>query len=135
VDAQYRKDIEHPLFRVYLHRPYVIQFLHIETIFMFLAKTKRRAPKKENGKKNMFCGLLYCADCESLFCLTSITQTNLFSISTVPITDRTEELARQRTILFIFSSICRCLQLRFGWRLICTMKRTKSNAKRTHSLS
>lgn len=34
-----QKGIEHPLFRVYLHRPYVIQFFHIETIFMFLAKT------------------------------------------------------------------------------------------------
>ena len=30
-----------------------------------IAKTKRRAPKKENGEKNMFCGLLYCADCGS----------------------------------------------------------------------
>jgi hypothetical protein len=30
-----------------------------------VAKTKRRAPKKENGEKNMFCGLLYCADCGS----------------------------------------------------------------------
>ncbi len=30
-----------------------------------VAKTKRRAPKKENGEKNMFCGLLCCADCGS----------------------------------------------------------------------
>lgn len=30
-----------------------------------VAKTKRRAPKKENGEKNMFSDLLYCADCGS----------------------------------------------------------------------
>ena len=29
------------------------------------SKTKRRAPKPENGEKNMFCDLLYCADCGS----------------------------------------------------------------------
>lgn len=30
-----------------------------------MSKTKRRAPKKENAEKNMFCDLLYCADCGS----------------------------------------------------------------------
>ena len=29
------------------------------------SKTKRRALKPENGEKNMFCDLLYCADCGS----------------------------------------------------------------------
>ena len=28
-----------------------------------ISKTKRRAPKPENSEKNMFSGLLYCADC------------------------------------------------------------------------
>lgn len=36
-----------------------------EQVQKLVAKTKRRAPKKENGEKNMFCGLLYCADCGS----------------------------------------------------------------------
>ena len=36
-----------------------------EMVQELVAKTKRRAPKKENGEKNMFCGLLYCADCGS----------------------------------------------------------------------
>ena len=36
-----------------------------ERVQKLVAKTKRRAPKKENGEKNMFCGLLYCADCGS----------------------------------------------------------------------
>ena len=30
-----------------------------------VGKTKRRAPKVENGEKNMFADLLYCADCGS----------------------------------------------------------------------
>ena len=36
-----------------------------ERVQKLVAQTKRRAPKKENGEKNMFCGLLYCADCGS----------------------------------------------------------------------
>ena len=32
---------------------------------MLVVKTKRRAPKQENGEKNMFCVFLYCADCGS----------------------------------------------------------------------
>ena len=36
-----------------------------ERVQKLVAKTKRRAPKMENGEKNMFCGLLYCADCGS----------------------------------------------------------------------
>ena len=36
-----------------------------ERVQKLVAKTKRRAPKKANGEKNMFCGLLYCADCGS----------------------------------------------------------------------
>lgn len=30
-----------------------------------ISKTKRRAPKKENAEKNIFCDLLYCTDCGS----------------------------------------------------------------------
>ena len=33
-----------------------------EKVQELISKTKRRAPKKENGEKNMFGGLLYCAD-------------------------------------------------------------------------
>ena len=36
-----------------------------ERVQVIKSKTKRRAPKPENGEKNMFCDLLYCADCGS----------------------------------------------------------------------
>ncbi len=36
-----------------------------EQVQKLTAKTKRRAPKKNNAVKNMFCDLLYCADCGS----------------------------------------------------------------------
>lgn len=36
-----------------------------EAVQKLISKTKRRAPKKENAEKNMFCDLLYCADCGS----------------------------------------------------------------------
>lgn len=34
-----------------------------EQVQKVIGKTKRRAPKKENGEKSIFCDLLYCADC------------------------------------------------------------------------
>ncbi len=37
-----------------------------EQVQAIKSKTKRRPPKKDNGEKNMFCGLLYCADCGSM---------------------------------------------------------------------
>ena len=36
-----------------------------ERVQAFTKKTKRRAPKAENGEKSMFSDLLYCADCGS----------------------------------------------------------------------
>ena len=36
-----------------------------ETIQKFISKTKRRAPKKENGERSIFNGLIYCGDCHS----------------------------------------------------------------------
>ena len=36
-----------------------------ELVKMLVVKTKRRAPKQENGEKNMFCDFLYSADCGS----------------------------------------------------------------------
>lgn len=47
-----------------VHDP-IIDRETFEMVQELVAKTKRRAPKKENGEKNMFCGLLYCADCGS----------------------------------------------------------------------
>ena len=47
-----------------IHEP-IIDRETFEIVQELVAKTKRRAPKKENGEKNMFCGLLYCADCGS----------------------------------------------------------------------
>ena len=36
-----------------------------ETVQKFISKTKRRAPKKENGERSIFYGLIYCGDCHS----------------------------------------------------------------------
>ena len=36
-----------------------------EQVQKIISKTKRRAPKPENAQKNIFCDLLYCADCHS----------------------------------------------------------------------
>lgn len=36
-----------------------------ERVQVYTKKTKRRAPKQENGEKSMFSELLYCADCGS----------------------------------------------------------------------
>ena len=36
-----------------------------ETVQKFISKTKRRAPKKENGERSIFNGLIYCGDCNS----------------------------------------------------------------------
>lgn len=36
-----------------------------ETVQKFISKTKRRAPKKENGKRSIFNELIYCGDCHS----------------------------------------------------------------------
>ena len=36
-----------------------------ETVQKFISKTKRRAPKKENGERRICNGLIYCGDCHS----------------------------------------------------------------------
>lgn len=36
-----------------------------ETVQKFISKTKRRAPKKENGERSIFNRLIYCGDCHS----------------------------------------------------------------------
>lgn len=36
-----------------------------ETVQKFISKTMRRAPKKENGERSIFNGLIYCGDCHS----------------------------------------------------------------------
>lgn len=36
-----------------------------ETVQKVISKTKRRAPKKENGERSIFNGLIYCGDCHS----------------------------------------------------------------------
>ena len=36
-----------------------------ETVQKFISKTKRRAPKKENGERSIFNGLIYCGYCHS----------------------------------------------------------------------
>lgn len=47
-----------------VHEP-IIDRESFEAVQKLISKTKRRAPKKENAEKNMFCDLLYCADCGS----------------------------------------------------------------------
>ena len=47
-----------------VHEP-IIDRETYEQVQKLVGKTKRRAPKAENGGKNMFADLLYCADCGS----------------------------------------------------------------------
>lgn len=47
-----------------VHEP-IIDRETFEAVQKLISKTKRRAPKKENAEKNMFCDLLYCVDCGS----------------------------------------------------------------------
>ena len=47
-----------------VHEP-IIDRETFEIVQSYISKTRRRAPKKENGEKNMFSDLLYCADCGS----------------------------------------------------------------------
>ena len=45
-----------------VHEPIICRE-DFETTQKLVGNTKRRSPKQENGDKNMFCDLLYCADC------------------------------------------------------------------------
>ncbi len=47
-----------------VHEP-IIDRNTFETVQKMKIKGKRRAPNPEHAEKNMFCGLLYCADCGS----------------------------------------------------------------------
>ena len=47
-----------------VHEP-IIDRETFEAVQKLTKKTKRRAPKSDNAEKNMFCDLLYCADCGS----------------------------------------------------------------------
>ena len=47
-----------------VHEP-IIDRETFERVQELIVKTKRRAPKPTNAEKNMFCDLVYCADCGS----------------------------------------------------------------------
>lgn len=43
----------------------IVEREDFEKVQALVSKTKRRAPKPENGEKNMLCDFLYCGDCGS----------------------------------------------------------------------
>lgn len=61
----------------------VIERSVFEQVQKRIGKTKRRAPKEENGGKSMFADLLYCADCgkKLWFHVNSINKIHFFSCS------------------------------------------------------
>ena len=66
-----------------VHEP-IISREDFETVQKLIGNTKRRPPKPENGEKNMFVDLLYCADCGKS-CGTTPTQSiRISTISVVP---------------------------------------------------
>ncbi|MGN1307335.1 MAG: recombinase family protein [Faecousia sp.] len=65
-----------------VHEP-IIERSVFEQVQKRIGKTKRRAPKEENGEKSMFADLLYCADCgkKLWFHVNSINKIRFFSCS------------------------------------------------------
>lgn len=64
-----------------VHEP-IVDRDTFETVQKMIGKTKRRAPKKENGEKSIFCDLLYCADCgKKLHYRTNTTNKNIHYFS------------------------------------------------------
>ena len=51
-----------PRILLYVHEP-IIDRETFECVQQLIQKTKRRAPKPENGEKSIFADVLYCADC------------------------------------------------------------------------
>ncbi len=47
-----------------VHEP-IIDRETFDLLQQFITQNKRRSPKPGNGKKSLFCGLVYCADCGS----------------------------------------------------------------------
>ena len=45
-----------------VHEP-IIDREVFEQVQKLIGKTRRRNPKPENWERNMFCDMLYCADC------------------------------------------------------------------------
>lgn len=65
-----------------VHEP-IVDRATWEQVQKLISHTKRRAPKPENGEKNMFADLLYCGDCGSKlwFHVNSINKIQYFSCS------------------------------------------------------
>ena len=84
--------------------------------FGLVVKTKRRAPKEENGEKNMFCDFLYCADCGVRYGIIPIPSTRIFTISVAPTTRRTQEEIANPAIISVLMLLSRwlCLNFAFG---------------------
>lgn len=80
-----------------VHEP-IIDREVFEQVQKLIGKTRRRNPKSENWERNMFCDLLYCADCRRKLWFNISTIRKIYRSLCAAIITITGELAAQPII-------------------------------------